>query len=94
MIVLRDQTGFAAARWPEGAGIAHPLLVQFARRLGQRGDLALLVRGLQRRRVPPALKAVRRTLITRLVRQCEAATLTAMLRWLHLKRRLAGLLME
>ncbi len=94
VIVLRDQTGFAAARWPEGAGTAHPLLVQFARRLGQRGDLVLLVRRLRQLRVPPALKHARRSLITRLETQIEDATLTAMLRWLHLKRRLTRLLAE
>jgi len=92
LIVLRDQTTMAAARWPSGAGEAQPLLVKFARQLGRRGDLALLVRCLQHPWVPPALGPARRSLLARLKAQREQATLTALLRWLSLERRLARLL--
>ncbi|MSU47071.1 MAG: CHAD domain-containing protein [Lacunisphaera sp.] len=85
VIILRDQTALAAARWPRGAGVAHPLLVRFARQLGHRGDLALLERRLQHLQVPPTLQRARRTLPTRLEIQREQATLTAMLRWLRLE---------
>jgi hypothetical protein len=94
VIVLRDQTGLAAARWPAGAGTVHPLLVRLARQLGRRGDLALLVRRLQQLRVPSALKPARRTLIRRLEEKQGQATLTAMLHWLRLARRLTRLLAE
>ena len=94
VIVLRDQSAFAAARWPQGAGVAHPLLVRVARQLGRRGDLALLVRRLQHLRVSPTLEPARRKLIARLQAQREQATLTAMLRWLRLERRLNRLLAE
>lgn len=94
VIVLRDQAGLAASRWPKGAGTAQPLLVRFARQLGQRGDLALLVRRLQRLRVRPAHEHARRSLITRLEAQREEATVAALLRWPGLERRLARLLAE
>jgi len=94
MIVLRDQTALAADRWPAGAGAAQPLLVRFARRLGERGDLALLVRGLQYPWVPPELAAARRPLLARLKAQREQATLTALLRWLAVEKRLTRLLAE
>jgi len=94
VIVLRDQTALAAARWPQGAGLAQPLLVQFARQLGHRGDLALLVRRLQSLRVPPALAVARRKLIARLEAQRELATLAAFFRWLRLESRLTRLLAE
>ena len=94
VIILRDQTTLAAARWPRGAGIAQPLLVRLARRLGRRGDLALLVRRLQRRRVPPALAAARWRLIARLEEQCALATLGALVLWLPLESRLTRLLAE
>jgi hypothetical protein len=94
VIVLRDQTALAAARWPVGAGIAQPLLVRLARQLGRRGDLALLVRRLRRRRVLPALAAARRRLIVRLEKQCALATLAALVRWLRLEGRLTRLLAE
>jgi hypothetical protein len=94
LIVLRDQTAMAAARWPTGAGEAQPLLVKFARQLGHRGDLALLVRCLQYPWVPPALGPARRSLLARLKAQREQATLTALLRWLSLERRLTRLLAE
>ena len=94
VIVLRDQSALAAARWPQGAGVAHPLLVRLARQLGRRGDLALLVRRLQHLRVPPALEPVRKRLGARLQEQRERATLAAMLRWMRLERRLTRLLAE
>lgn len=94
VIVLRDQAGLAAARWPQGAGVAHPLLVRLARQLGRRGDLALLVRRLQHLRVPPAHGPARQKLIARLQGLRERATLTAMLRWMRLERRLHRLLAE
>lgn len=94
LIVLRDQTAMAAGRWPQGAGVAHPPLVRLARQLGRRGDLALLVRRLQRLRVPPELAAARQRLIRRLVKERELATLAAMLRWLRLENRLTRLLAE
>ncbi len=96
VIILRDQTTMAAARWPQGAGVAQPLLVRLARHLGRRGDLALLVRRLQRRRVPPApaLVAAKWRLIARLEEQCALATLGALVRWLPLDSRLARLLAE
>ena len=94
VIVLRDQTAMAAGRWPEGAGAAHPLLVSLARQLGRTRDLALLGHCLQRRRVPPALATARRKLIRRWEEQRRLATLTALLRWLWLERRLARLLAE
>lgn len=94
VIILRDQTTLVAARWPQGAGFAQPLLVRFARQLGHRGDLALLVRRLQEHRVPPALAAARRNLIGRWEAQRELATLTAMHRWLRLESRLTRLLTE
>ena len=94
VIVLRDQCAFAAARWPEGADVAHPLLVRLARQLGRRGDVALLVRRLQHLRVPPAHGPARRKLIARLQGQRDRATLTAMLRWLRLERRLHRLLAD
>lgn len=94
VIVLRDQTALAAARWPQGAGLAHPLLVRFARQLGRRGDLALMARRLQERRVPPELAAARQRLVARWETQRELATLTAMHRWLWLESRLTRLLSE
>lgn len=94
VIVLRDQTTFAARRWPQGAGVAQPLLVRLARQLGGRGDLALLVRRLQRLRVPPALDDARRKLMARLEERREQATLAALLRWLWLEKRLTRLLAE
>ncbi len=94
VIVLRDQAALAAARWPQGAGMAQPLLARLARQLGRRGDLALLVRRLQRQRVSPALESARRKLIVRGAAQREQATLAALLRWLPLARRLGRLLAE
>jgi len=94
VIVLRDQAALAAARWPLGAGMAQPPLARLARQLGRRGDLALLVRRLQRLRVPPALERARRTLIARWATQRDRATLTALLRWLPLERRLGRLFAE
>lgn len=94
VIVLRDQSALAADRWPGGAGEALPLLVAFARQLGDRGDLALLVRNLQHPWVPPALEPARRSLLARLKAQREQATLTALLQWLAVEKRLARLLAE
>ena len=94
VIVLRDQTRLAASRWPQGAGVAHPLLVRLARQLGRRGDLLLLLSRLQQLRVPAVLKPARRSLLARLEKQREQATLTALLRWLRLVRRLVRLLAE
>jgi CHAD domain-containing protein len=92
VIVLRDQAAFAAVRWPQGAGLARPLLVRLARQLGRRGDLALLLRRLQHQRVPPALAPARQKFIARLQAQREQATLAAMLRWMRLEPRFNRLL--
>ncbi len=94
VIVLRDQAAFAAVRWPDGAGRAHPLLMRLARQLGRRGDLALLVHRLHHLRVPPPLEPARQRLIGRMQAQRARATLTAMVRWLGLERRLRRLLAE
>ena len=94
VIVLRDQSALAASRWPLGAGRAHPLLVRWARQLGRRGDLALLVRRLQHLRVHSALDRDRRALITRLEGQREQATRTALHHWPRLEFQLLGRLAE
>ena len=94
VIVLRDQAAFTAARWPAGAGAAHPLLVRLARQLGRRGDVALLVRRLQHLPVPITLEPARQRLNGRLQAQRDRITLAAMLRWLRLARRLTRLLGE
>ena len=94
VIVLRDQTALAASRWPRGAGRAHPLLVRWARQLGRRGDLALLVRRLQHLRVPSALDGARRMLITRLEGQREQATRAALRHWPRLEFQLLDRLDE
>lgn len=94
VIVLRDQTTLAARRWPQGARAAQPGLVRLARQLGRRGDLALLVRRLQRLRVPPELDAARRRLIARLRVQLERATRASLRRWRPLERRLIRRLAE
>ena len=94
VIILRDHTAFAASRWPQGAGAAHPLLVRLARQLGRSGDLALLVRRLPHLRAPTAFAAARGRLSARLEEQRMLATLAALLRWLWLERRLTRLLAE
>jgi len=94
VIILRDQAAFAAPRWPLGAGEAQPQLVRLARQLGQRGDLVLLVRRLQRLKVPPELADARSWLLARLEAQRERATVAALRRWLGLERRLVRLLAE
>jgi hypothetical protein len=94
VIVLRDQAALAAARWPQGAGAAHPLLFRLARQLGRQGDRALLVRRLRALRVPPPLALARRRLIARLEERRRLATLAALLHWLRLEGQLARLLAE
>lgn len=94
VIILRDQANLATACWPQGAGVALPWLVRLARQIGGRGDLALLVRRLQRRRLPPALAAARRRLIARWAEQCRLATLAVLLDWLQVDARLKRLLAE
>jgi hypothetical protein len=70
------------------------LLVRAARQLGRRGDLALLVRRLQRRRVPLELEPARRALIMRLQEQCAQATQSALVSWPRRERLLIRLLAE
>ncbi len=94
VIVLRDQTALVARRWPLTVGAAHPLLVRFARQLGRQGDLALLVRCLQRLRVRPALERARTALVSRWAMQRERATVTALRRWPRLERKLVRLLAD
>jgi len=94
VIVLRDQSALAAARWPQGAGCAFPLLFRLARRLGHGGDLALLEHRLERLRVPPALDSARREIIRRLHLERELVIAQAMRRWLRLEKQLTYLLSE
>jgi hypothetical protein len=94
VIVLRDQLTMAAGRWPGGAGVAQPLLVRLSRQIGRRGDLALLVGRLQRKRVPRPLLAARRRLIVRWSAHCRLATLSVLVSWLHVDARLTRLLAE
>jgi CHAD domain-containing protein len=94
VIVLRDQSALASARWPQGAGSAYPLLFQLARQLGHGGDLALLGYRLERLRVPPELDPVRRDLVRRLQSEREQAIAKAMRRWLRLEKQLTHLLSE
>jgi hypothetical protein len=94
VIVLRDQTALAARHWERGAGVANPWLVRFARRLGCRGDVALLECRLQSLRVAPAHRLARRRLLARLEEQREEATWMALLSWPKLERRLTRLLSE
>lgn len=94
VIILRDQTTLAAGRWPQGAGVAQPLLVRLSRQIGRRGDMALLLRRLQRRRMAPPLQAARRKLIARLAEQCQLATLSVLVGWLQVDARLTRLLAE
>ena len=94
VIILRDQLTLAAGRWPRGAGLAEPLLVRLARQIGRRGDLALLVNRLQRRRMPSLLLPARRRLLGRWTRQSRLATLSVLVAWLQVDARLTRLLAE
>ncbi|MEI6107626.1 MAG: CHAD domain-containing protein [Opitutae bacterium] len=94
VIVLRDQCALAAARWPSGAGGAHPLLFKLARQLGHGGDLALLGQRLERLRVPPGCDSARRELIRRLQAERQLAIAQALRRWPRLEKQLAYFLSE
>ena len=89
VIVLRDQTAIASEIWPGGAGVAFPMLVRFARELGARGDVALLLRAVRGVGVPSTHERARRVLVGRLEKQLKLATVTLMARWPRIELRLA-----
>lgn len=92
VIVLRDQTGLAAATWPAGAGRAHRMLVPLARELGFIGDIMLLEARFRRLAVPRALRGSRRKLLAGLRAGRTKRTARLIRRWPVLAGKLGRLL--
>lgn len=92
VIVLRDQTGLAAAIWPDGAGVAQQRLIRLARALGANGDTLLLVDRFRRLTVPPRLMAAQKQLVARLRSERKRKTAKLVRAWPALARELQRLL--